>query len=141
MRIAAVVVTLCLSAGPGHSQDKASIEKLNDAFSQAFNNGDIRSLSAMYTEDAYLMPPGASIMRGREDIRKYWTAANEQVGDLKLTTEDVKPLGSEAAREIGSFSLKTKGEQQQELTGKYVVIWQAVDGAWKLAADIWNMNK
>jgi uncharacterized protein (TIGR02246 family) len=140
MRVTAVVVAFCLLAGPGYSQDKASIEKLNDAFSQAFNSGDMGSLSRMYTEDAYLMPPGAPMMRGRSDIQKYWTAGSEQVGDLKLTTEDVKVLGTDAAREIGSFRLKTKG-QQQEVTGKYVVVWQKVGADWKLATDIWNMNE
>jgi len=141
MRVAAAAVAFCLLAGPGYSQDKSSIEKLNDAFCQAFNKGDMASLSKMYTDDAYLLPPGAPMMRGRDDIQKYWTAGGEQVGDLKLTTEDVKPLGTDVAREIGTFSVKTKGQQQQEATGKYVVLWQKVGGEWKLATDIWNMDK
>jgi uncharacterized protein (TIGR02246 family) len=141
MRVAAAVVAFCLLAGPSYSQDKASIEKLNDAFSQAFNKGDMAALAKMYTEDAYLLPPGAPMMRGREDIQRYWTAGGEQIGDLKLTTEDVKPLGTDTAREIGSFSVKTKSQQQQELAGKYVVVWRKVGSDWKLATDIWNMNK
>jgi hypothetical protein len=35
----------------------------------------------------------------------------------------VKPLGIDAAREIGTFTLKTKGQQPQEVAGKYVVVW------------------
>jgi ketosteroid isomerase-like protein len=58
-----------------------------------------------------------------------------------LTAVDVKPLGSEAAREIGTFSLRTKGQQPQEITGKYVVVWEKVGAHWKLATDIWNTNK
>jgi len=58
-----------------------------------------------------------------------------------LTTVDVKPLGTDAAREVGTFSLKTKGQSQQELIGKYVVVWQKVGSDWKLATDIWNTNK
>jgi len=141
MRAAATVVAFVLLASPSYSQDKAGIEKLNDAFAQAFNTGDMGSLARMYTEDAYLLPPGAAMMRGREDIQKYWRAGSEQVGDLKLTTEDVKPLGTDAAREIGSFSLRTKVQQPQEVAGKYVVVWQKVGGDWKLATDIWNMDK
>jgi ketosteroid isomerase-like protein len=67
--------------------------------------------------------------------------AGESIRDMKLTTVDVKPLGTEAAREIGSVSLKTKGSQPQEVVGKYVVIWQKVGGEWKLATDIWNTDK
>ncbi|WP_426440101.1 hypothetical protein [Bradyrhizobium genosp. P] len=58
----------------------------------------------------------------------------EHVTDPKVTTVNVKPLGSSAAREIGTFSLKTKGPTPQEVTGKYVVVWEKVGSDWKLAA-------
>ena len=47
-------------------------------------------------------------------------------------------LGASAAREIGTFSLKTKGSTPQEVTGKYLVVWEKVGNDWKLAADIWS---
>lgn len=65
----------------------------------------------------------------------------EQAADPKLTTVDVKPLGSSAAREIGTFVLTTKGSPPQEVTGKYVVVWEKVGDDWKLATDIWNDGK
>jgi ketosteroid isomerase-like protein len=37
--------------------------------------------------------------------------------------------------------LKTKGPTPQEVTGKYVVVWEKVEESWKLAADIWNEGK
>jgi hypothetical protein len=46
-----------------------------------------------------------------------WKGMAEKVGDPKLTTLDVKPLGPTAAREIGTYSLKTKGPNPQEVTG------------------------
>jgi ketosteroid isomerase-like protein len=79
--------------------------------------------------------------KGRAAIGAMWKGMAEQVGDPKVTTFDVKPLGPAAAREIGTFSLKTKGPQPQEVTGKYVVVWEKVGGDWKLAADIWNEGK
>jgi ketosteroid isomerase-like protein len=87
------------------------------------------------------MPPGADLVRGRNDIQAFWTAALGQISDLKLTAVDVRPLGSDAAREVGTFTAKTKGQAPQDIAGKYVVVWQKVDGDWKLAADIWNTNK
>ncbi len=51
-------------------------------------------------------------------IGALWKGMAEKVGDPKLTTLDVKPLGPAAAREIGTFSLKTKGPNPQEVTGK-----------------------
>jgi hypothetical protein len=38
----------------------------------------------------------------------------EHVGDAKLTTLDIKPLGISAAREIGTFSLKTRGRGRRK---------------------------
>jgi len=67
-----------------------------------------------------------------------WKSIAEQVGDPKLATVDVKLLGPSAAREIGTFSLKTKGSDPKSVTGKYVVVWEKEGNEWKLAADIWN---
>jgi hypothetical protein len=36
---------------------------------------------------------------------------------------------------------KTKGPTSQEVTGKYLVVWEKVGSDWKLAADIWNDGK
>ena len=139
--ITLLVIAGLTLAGPSAAQDQNEIQEINDRFEAAFNGGDVATLGQMYTEDAFLMPPEADLVRGRENIQKFWKAAGEQVGDLKLTTLDVKPMGSDAAREIGTFTLKTKGQQAQEMAGKYVVIWQKVGGDWKLATDIWNANK
>jgi hypothetical protein len=45
-------------------------------------------------------------------------------------------LGDRAAREIGTFVPKTKGQSPQEIVGKYVVVWQKEGNDWKLATDI-----
>jgi uncharacterized protein (TIGR02246 family) len=122
-------------------QDKATIDKLNESFMAAFQKGDTAAIGQMYAEDAYLLPSGGEMVRGRAAIQAFWTKAAEGIGDFKLTTVDVKPLGNDAAREIGTFTLKTKGQPPQEVAGKYVVVWQKVGGDWKLATDIWNTDK
>ena len=79
--------------------------------------------------------------RAERRSRQCGKASAEKVGDPILTTLDVKPLGPSAAREIGTFSLKTKGPTPQEVSGKYVVVWEKVGNDWKLATDIWNDGK
>ena len=123
------------------AQDKATIQSLNERFTSSFNAGDIAAVAAHYTEDAFMLPPGAEMARGRPAIQAFWKSAADQIKDLKLTAQDVKPLGGDAAREVGTFTLRTKGEQSQEIAGKYVVIWERVGNDWKLTTDIWNMNK
>jgi ketosteroid isomerase-like protein len=84
---------------------------------------------------------GSGMVNGRAAIEALWKSMAEQVSDPKLTTLDVKPLGPSTAREIGTFSLKTKGPTPQEVTGKYVVVWEKIGSDWKLATDIWNDGK
>ena len=140
-RIAVVVVSIGFIAAPALAQDKATIEKLNDAWTAAFNKGDAAAVAAMYTEDAYVLPPGADMVKGRSAIEAFWRQAAQQLGEAKLTTIDVLPLGRTAAREIGTVTLKTKSQPPQEITGKYAVVWRKVGGKWRLATDIWNTNK
>src|SRR5262249_41948798 len=66
-------------------------------------------VASLYTEDARAFPPGSRIVKGRAAIEALWKSMAEQISDPKLITLDVKPLGPSAAREIGTFSLETKG--------------------------------
>jgi uncharacterized protein (TIGR02246 family) len=141
MRRATLAAVSVLLIAPAAAQDKATIEKLNDAFEAAFNKGDFAAIGNMYAEDAYLLPPGSEMVKGRSNVQAFWTKAGEAVGGLKLTTVDVKPLGTDAAREVGTFSLMTKDQPPQQVSGKYVVVWQKIGSEWKLATDIWNSDK
>ncbi len=137
----AVTISLVLLAGTAVAQDKLTIQKLNDEWSAAFNKGDSHAVAELYTEDAYVLPAGGEMVHGRQALQGFWDTAMKQLGDAKLTTVNVQPLGSDAAREIGTFSFKTKGNAPQDVSGKYVVVWRKVNNQWKLATDIWNMNK
>jgi uncharacterized protein (TIGR02246 family) len=140
-RCALAAATLLLFAAPALAQSKAAIQQLNDQWTAAFNKGDAAALAAMYTADAYVLPAGAPMVKGRADIQKFFTGAVQQLGDIKITTLEVKPLGGMAAREIGTATFKTKGANPQDGALKYAVVWQREGGRWKLLQDIWNMDK
>ncbi len=139
-RIALVIAFLAGLIAPAVAQ-KAEIEAVNAKWVELFNKGDFDGVASLYTDDATAFPPGSGMVKGRAAIGAMWKSMAEQVGDPKVITLDVKPLGASAAREIGTFSLKTKGPTPQEVTGKYVVVWEKVGIDWKLAADIWNDGK
>jgi uncharacterized protein (TIGR02246 family) len=120
---------------------RADIEAANAKWVEFFNKGDFDGVASLYTVDAAAFPPGAAMVKGRAAIGAMWNGMAAQVGDPKVTTLDVKRLGPAAAREIGTFSLKTKETPPKEVTGKYVVVWEKVGRDWKLAADIWNEGK
>jgi uncharacterized protein (TIGR02246 family) len=125
---------------PAFAQN-AEIEAVNAKWMSFFNKGDFAGVASLYTDDAVAFPPGSPMVKGKAAIGAMWKGLAEQVSDPKVVTVEVKRLGRSAAREIGTFSLKTKEPTPKELTGKYVVVWEKVGGRWKLAADIWNDGK
>ena len=141
MRSTALVIAFVILLTAPASAQKAEIEAINTKFVELFNKGDFSWLASLYSTDATAFPPGSAMVQGRAAIEAMWKGMAEKVGDPKLTTIDVKPLGPSAAREIGTFALKTKGPTPQEVTGKYVVVWEKVGNDWKLSTDIWNEGK
>ena len=135
-RIAPVIALLAALIAPAFAQ-KAEIEAVNAKWIEYFNKGDFAGLAALYTDDATAFPPGSAMVKGRTAIEAMWKNMAEQITDPRLTTLDVKALGPSAAREIGTF----RGPRPQEVTGKYLVVWEKIGSEWKLAADIWNDGK
>jgi uncharacterized protein (TIGR02246 family) len=139
-RTALVIAFLAGLIAPAFAQ-KSEIKAVNAKWVGLFNKGDFAGVASLYTGDAIAFPPGSGMVKGRAAIGAMWKSMAEKVSDPKIETLDVRRLGPSAAREIGTFSLKTKGPTPQEVTGKYVVVWQKVRRNWKLAVDIWNDGK
>jgi uncharacterized protein (TIGR02246 family) len=138
--IALGIIVLLGLVAPAVAQ-KAEIEAANGKWVAFFNKGDFDGVASLYTANAIAFPPGSGMVKGRAAIGAMWKGMAGQMTDPKVTTMDVKRLGPRAAREIGTFSLKTKESPPKEVTGKYVVVWEKVGRDWKLAADIWNEGK
>lgn len=132
---------MMLAAVSAFAQSKAIIQGQDDKWAEAFNKGDAAAVAAMYTEDAYALPAGHDMVKGRAAIEAFWKETMQQLGDAKLVVVDVAPLGPRAAREIGAFSFQTKAQPPQPVIGKYVVVWRKLGSKWLLSTDIWNMNK
>jgi uncharacterized protein (TIGR02246 family) len=139
-RVTLVIAFLAGLIVPAFAQ-RAEVEAVNAKWMEYFNKGDFAGIASLYTDDATAFPPGSPMVKGNAAIGAMWKNMAEQVSEPRVITLDVKMLGPSAAREIGTFSLKTKGPTPQEITGKYVVVWEKVGTDWKLAADIWNDGK
>jgi ketosteroid isomerase-like protein len=124
MRSIALVIAFVVGMSAPAFAQKAEIEAANAKWIEFFNKGDFAGIASLYTADATAFPPGSAMVKGNAAIGAMWKSVAEQVGDPQLTTLDVKPLGPSAAREIGTFSLKTKGPDPKDVTGKYVVVWE-----------------
>jgi uncharacterized protein (TIGR02246 family) len=141
VRKIALAAVLVLCRAPAMAQSVADIQKLDDAWAVAFNKGDAKAAAATYAEDAYVLPNMGEMVHGRAAIEAFFKGATQQIGDIALKAVDVLPLGPDAAREIGTFTYKTKTQPPQDVAGKYAVVWRKIGGQWLLATDIWNSNK
>lgn len=139
-KITLLIAFLLALTAPAFAQ-KARIEAVNARWVELFNKGDFDGIAQLYTVDAVALPPGAAMVRGRAAIGAMWKGLAQQVSNPKIATLEVKRLSPSAVREVGTFSLMTKGSSPKELSGKYLVVWEKVRGDWRLAADIWNDGK
>ena len=97
--------------------------------------GNAANTKQMNTNDLVLVTGAGGFIGG------HLVAELRRRGHRHVRAVDVKPFGPNSAREIGTFSLKTKGATPQEMTGKFVVLWEKVGNDWKLAVDMWNDGK
>jgi uncharacterized protein (TIGR02246 family) len=141
MRKTVLVIAFLLALAAPAAAQKAQIDAINAKWMELFNKGDFAGIAELYTVDAVAFPPGSPMVRGKAAIGAMWKGMAEQVGNPKVMALEVKRLGPATAREIGTFSLTTKGSSPKEISGKYLVLWERVRGQWKLAADIWNDGK
>ena len=96
LRLAAIALSLTLLAASADAQNKPMIQKLSDEWAAAFNKGNSHALAELYTEDAYVLPAGGEMVHGRQAVQGFWDNTMKQLGDAKLTTVDVQPLGPDA---------------------------------------------
>ncbi|GAA4454693.1 hypothetical protein GCM10023189_21500 [Nibrella saemangeumensis] len=119
---------------------KDQIRRGNDAFEAAFARQDSKELSKLYTNDAALLPPGATEQKGPQTIGQFWQGAMDiGVAKAKLTTVEAEDYGDTAV-EIGHYELSSATGDQLD-HGKYVVVWKRQGDRWLLHRDIWNTSQ
>ena len=56
------------------AQNKMAIRKLDNRWGAVFNKGDAAAVVAMHIEDVHVLPAGALMAQGPDDIQKFWAA-------------------------------------------------------------------
>lgn len=120
--------------------DRAKILEQAKAFSQAYMDKDTDGIMNMYTEDAKLFPVGRDVIDNRAAIRKYWTFSPDRANKFhKLTPTEITITG-DFAHDHGFYegiNVNAAGEEST-FNGKYLVVWQRVNGVWKMKLDMWH---
>jgi len=120
---------------------KQTIQAREDQWSAAFNAHDEVALAAIYLEDASLVPPGSMPVKGRAEIGKNLASMFSGIRNLKLVADEVRPLGTDHAVEIGHSEYQAVGKDGKlsPTADNYGVVWEkAKDGVWYYVTDIFN---
>jgi ketosteroid isomerase-like protein len=110
---------------------------------EVFGKRNYDALDAVYTNDARILPPGAPMVSGREEIKKFWAGTIESLNAKSAVLESVEVMmAGDDVVEIGRAELvaEPEGQPAMHIEVKYVVYWRQEDGSWKWHVDIWNMN-
>lgn len=119
------------------------IEQHNAEAIRAYATGDFESLAALFTDDAWQMPPNMPPLAGRAAIREFWRGA-VQWGkwDFALDVQSVE-ISDPIAVERGKYVLRftagagaAPGMSSFVDRGNYLVHWRHErDGKWRIVAD------
>lgn len=123
---------------------RSEIESIHDRYEQALLAQDAATIATIYTDDAVVLPPSNRRTEGRTAIESMFTSWFGQVPPFDTFTLSTDQLvlaeSGDIAYEIGTYQISGSsptGETYEE-TGKYLAVWENVDGEWKMAADMWS---
>lgn len=127
------------------AEDEAAVRALDDAWEKAATAGDGNAISALYSADATLLPPGEPMRQG-EAAKQYWVDfTNSFSGPIELSTTAIEGRGNLAVA-VGTYRMtvtpkKAGAKPLPTDEGKYIeVLEKQDDGSWKIIYDIWNSN-
>ena len=126
-----------MASDPNH----AEMEQVNRIFeTEVVRNRDFSALGRVYTAQARILPPGAEMLTGLDQIRNFWEQAVStlNIDSLTLSTLDMQVMGDTAV-EVGRAEMHTN-QPTSPTTVKYVVVWKREGDSWKWDIDIWNAD-
>ena len=133
--------TLEPKSGKAYSgQIQKIIEEKNEKIQEFYASGMIDSAAVHFADDCIQFMPNQPAVVGVENYKTAWKQ-NIQFGDWQFdfNTQKVKASG-DLATEYGKYTMlftpnKTSPIPAMEDKGNYMVLWEKMDGDWKVVWD------
>ena len=120
-----------------------TIVELNAEWGRMIDARDVEGIVNLYRPDGAFLVPGQPAFEGHDAIRAAWQFLFGLPDfELRLSVSSVDVSGDASfAMNRGAYSLSYGGPEKPVVeVGKYLIVWRAEDGAWKVAADIFNSD-
>lgn len=128
----------CRAPVPAADQGaRQGIEATVSRYLEATNQGDAEALTALYADDAVLLPPDHLPIRGRQAIGDFWRQGTDP--GLEMTTLRLDVDG-DLGYLVGQYRLPPTDEEPADSGKTVMCLKRQRDGSWKLTADIWNSS-
>jgi len=135
---------LSVEISGGTEEDQAQLLQISKDWVEAYTSGDLDALMNLMHEDALLMPHNQVTTRGYEAVQTYFQS---RIGRPNLTmTDDLQEIriNGDWALIRGAFSFEIAPSEPDAKpfvhNGRYLLIYEKDDGAWKLLRDMDNLN-
>lgn len=126
--------------------DEAGVQRVDALFAAAVNAGDITGVARVYGPDAWLFPPEAPPVQGRDGIRAFWAGFMRSY-DVHLTVGADRVEGrGDLAYVAGHYYMETRPKSPEvpilgPEDGKFLeVLKRGSDGSWTYAMDMYSAN-
>tara|TARA_R100000935_G_scaffold56060_1_gene86847 strand:+ start:1257 stop:1874 length:618 start_codon:yes stop_codon:yes gene_type:complete len=116
------------------------INTKNKQIESWLKEGLVDSVATIFAKDVVQMPPNQKPVEGIGAFKKMWKEnVSQGIWDFKIQTIDLK-LSGDIAVERGSFKLSFSPNETAQMPafkdeGNYVVLWERIDGVWKIVWD------
>jgi uncharacterized protein (TIGR02246 family) len=113
--------------------DEKAVRDAAQAFSQAFEKGDVRAVGSLFTEEGEYVDEDGEPVRGRAALEKAYGAFFTARRGVKTTatTSAVRFLGKDTAVEEGTFIVRAEGQPPN--TSRYSTLYVREGGRWLIA--------
>jgi len=125
--------------GTPYQKGRAAVIRVENELVRLVNQADWEGVSAIYAEDATILPPGAPPVYGRQAIASFWhTAAIRGMHSIELQLMDLE-ISGDLLHGRGKYVMRG---QQHELidVGKFIAIYRKENHLWILQTDIFNSS-
>ena len=118
---------------------RQEIEARNQMLQTYLQQQNVDSVLTIYSSDAVILPQGAPMVRGQQDIRTSLQGMFDMgFSGVEFETIEVEVAG-DYAFEVGTYVARGPGGAEMD-HGKYLSVWKNEDGEWKLHRDIYNTD-
>jgi uncharacterized protein (TIGR02246 family) len=139
------VLAGCQPAAPkvDTAADEQAIRAQVEAFNAAVARYDSAAVTALYAQDAALLPPNQERLEGPAAIQQFFAGMRQLNASMVIApTVIVVAASGDIAMEEGTwtFTMPMADGSTFSDNGKYLVAWKKIDGTWLMERDIWNSD-